>query len=74
MWLKRLFYKRLPNSCKDWRGLVNSGGQYRVRKRGTLEEDSSLRLKGIDMLHVNLSRLVGKKSCTILYTLFHNKY
>ena len=36
------------------RGSVNPGGQYRVGKRGTLEEDSSLGLKGIDILHINL--------------------
>ena len=55
MRLKRLFYKGLPNSSKDWRGLINLGGEHRVRKRGTLREDSSLGLKGINMLYINLS-------------------
>jgi len=44
----------LPNSGEDKRGPVNLGGWYRVRKRGTLEENSSLGLKGINMLHINL--------------------
>ena len=74
MRLKRLLYKRLPNSGKGKRGPNNLGGQYRVRKRGTLEEDSSLGLKGIDMSHINLSQLVSGRSCTIPYTLFRNRY
>ena len=55
MQLERLFCKGLPNSNKDWQGLVNSGREYRVRKRGTLGEDSSLGSKGIDMLYINLN-------------------
>ena len=74
MWPKRPFCKGLPNSGKDKWGFVNSEGQYWIRKRGTLGEDSSLGLKGIDILYVDLSRLVNRKSCTILCTLFHNGY
>ena len=36
--------------------------------------DSSLGLKGINILYINLGRLVSKKSCTIPYTLFRNRY
>jgi hypothetical protein len=53
------------------RGLT-CGLKYRFGKRGTLKEDSSLGLKGIDMSEVDLSRLLGGKSFTILCTLFHN--
>jgi len=72
--LKRLPCKGLSNKRKSGQGPINPGGQRRVRKRGTLEEDSSLGLKGIDMLDVNLGRLVSGRSCTIPYTLFRNKY
>jgi hypothetical protein len=64
----------LPNKGKSRQSLINLRGQYRVRKKGTLEEDSSLGLKGIDMLYINLGRLISGKSCTIPCTLFHNKY
>jgi hypothetical protein len=64
----------LLNKGKSRQSLVNSRGQYRVGKRGTLEEDSSLGLKGINILHINLGRLIGGKSCTIPCTLFCNKY
>ena len=74
MWLEGLLYKELPYSSKDKRGFIRLKGQYRVRKRGTLEEDSSLGLKGINILHINLSRLVGIKNYTIPYTLFYNRY
>ena len=74
MWPKRLLCKGLPNKSKSRRSPVDLGGQYRVRKRGTLEEDSSLGLKGIDMLYVNLGQLIGGKSCTIPCTLFRNGY
>jgi len=47
-------YKGLPDKGKNGRGSINLGGQYRVRKRGTLEKDSSLGLKGIDILYINL--------------------
>src|SRR6266702_1030452 len=47
---------------------------YRIKKKGTLGEDSSLGLKGINILHVNLSQLIGGKNCTIFCTLFCNKY
>jgi hypothetical protein len=71
---KRLFCKGLPNKGKSGRSLINPRGQYRVRKKGILEEDSSLGLKGINILYVDLGRLIGGKSCTIPCTLFHNKY
>ena len=71
---KRPLYKRLLNSGKGKQGPNNLGGQHRIGKRGTLEEDSSLGLKGINILHVNLGRLVSGKSYTIPYTLFRNKY
>ena len=74
MWLKGLPYKELPDKGKGRRGSINLGGQYRVRKRGTLEKDSSLGLKGINMLYIDLGQLVSGKSCTILYTLFRNRY
>ena len=74
MRLNRVPYKKLPNKGNNKRGLVNLEGQYGVRKRGTLKEDSSLGLKGINMLYINLGWLVSKKSYTIPYTLFRNKY
>src|SRR6266702_3750622 len=74
MWPERPFCKELPYSSKDKRGFIRLKGQYRVRKRGTLGEDSSLKLKGINILYINLNQLVSKKSYTIPYTLFHNKY
>jgi hypothetical protein len=72
--LKRPPYKELPNKGKSGRGSTNLKGQYRVRKRETLEKDSSLGLEGIDMLYINLGRLVGRRSYTIPYTLFCNRY
>jgi hypothetical protein len=74
MQLKRPFCKGLPNKGKSGRSLIDLRGQYGVRKRGILKEDSSLGLKGIDMLYINLGRLIGGKSCTIPCTLFCNKY
>ena len=71
---KRLLYKRLPNKGKSRWGSVNLRRQYKVGKRGILKKDSSLGLKGIDILYINLGWLISKKSCTILYTLFCNKY
>src|SRR6266699_7252237 len=71
---KRPLCKELPYSSKDKQGFIRLKGRYRVRKRGTLEEDSSLGLKGINILYINLSRLVSRKSCTIPYTLFCNRY
>src|SRR5438128_1658818 len=53
--LERPFCKELPHSSKDKRGFIKPKGQYRVRKRGTLKEDSSLGLKGIDILYINLN-------------------
>jgi predicted NUDIX family phosphoesterase len=71
---ERLFYKRLSNKGKSRQSLVDLRGQYRVKKRGTLKEDSSLGLKGINILYINLGRLISEKSCTIPCTLFCNKY
>jgi len=71
---KRPLYKELPDKGKNGQGSVNLKGQYRVRKRGTLKKDSSLGLKGINILYINLGRLVSRKSCTIPYTLFRNRY
>jgi hypothetical protein len=74
MWLKGPPYKGLPNKGKSKQGSINLGGQYKVGKRGTLEKDSSLGLKGINISHVNLGWLVSRRSCTIPYTLFRNRY
>ena len=74
MWLKRPLCKELPYSSKDKRGFIRLKGRYGVRKRGTLEEDSSLGLKGIDMLYIDLGRLISRKSYTIPCTLFCNGY
>src|SRR5277367_4929701 len=51
-------------------------GRYRGRvgKRATLKEDSSLGSKGIDMLDVDLSRLMGGKSLTSPCILSCNRY
>ena len=54
MWPEGPLYKELPHSSKDKQGFIRLKGQYRVGKRGTLEEDSSLGLKGINMSHINL--------------------
>ena len=74
MRIKRPPYKELPDKGKDRRGSINLGGQYKVRKRETLEKDSSLGLKGINILYINLGRLVSRKNYTIPYTLFRNRY
>ena len=74
MWPKRLLYKGLPNKSKSEQSSVDLRRQYRVKKRGTLKKDSSLRLKRIDILYINLGRLIGGKSCTIPCTLFRNGY
>ncbi len=74
MRLERPLYKRLPNSSKDKQGFIKLKRQYSVRKKGTLREDSSLGLKGINILYINLSQLISRKGYTILYTLFCNKY
>ena len=71
---ERPLCKGLPNKGKSGRGSVNPRGQYGVGKRGTLEEDSSLGLKGINISHINLDRLVSRRSYTIPYTLFYNRY
>jgi len=64
----------LPNRRKSRQGFINIGRQRKVGKRETLEEDSSLGLKGINILDINLGQLVSRKSYTIPYTLFRNKY
>jgi hypothetical protein len=74
MQLKRLFYKGLLNKGKSRQSLINLRGQYKVKKRGTLKENSSLGLKGINILYINLRQLISRKSCTIPCTLFCNKY
>jgi hypothetical protein len=71
---KKPFCKGLPNKGKSRQSLINPKEQYRVRKRGTLKENSSLGLKGINILYINLGRLISGKSCTIPCTLFYNKY
>jgi hypothetical protein len=50
---ERPLCKGLPNKGKSRQGSVDLG-QYKVGKRGTLKEDSSLELKGINILHINL--------------------
>jgi len=64
----------LLDKGKNGRGSINLGGQYGVGKKGTLEKDSSLGLKGINILYINLGWLVSGRSCTIPYTLFCNGY
>jgi hypothetical protein len=64
----------LFNKGKSRQSPINPRGQYRVRKRGTLKQDSSLGLKGINISHINLGQLISGKSCTIPCTLFRNKY
>ena len=71
---KRPLYKGLPNKGKSRQGSVNLRGQYRVKKKGTLKEDFSLGLKGINILYINLGRLISGKSYTISCTLFCNGY
>jgi len=71
---ERPLCKELPDKGKNGQGSVNLGGQYRVKKRGTLEKDFSLGLKGINILYINLGRLVSKRSYTIPYILFRNRY
>jgi len=71
---ERPLCKELLDKGKNGRGFVNLGEQYRVRKRETLKEDFSLGLKGINILYINLGWLVGRRSYTIPYTLFYNRY
>ena len=54
MWPERLLCKGLSNKSKSRQSPVNLGGQYRVKKKETLKEDSSLGLKGINILYINL--------------------
>ena len=71
---KRLFYKELFSKDKSRQSSVNSKAQYKIKKKRILKEDSSLGLKGINILYINLKQLISKKSCTIPYTLFYNNY
>jgi len=71
---ERPLCKELLDKGKNGQGFINLEGWHRAKKKGTLEKDSSLELKGINMLHINLSRLVSGRSCTIPYTLFRNRY
>ena len=76
MRLKRPPYKELPNKSKSGRGPINLEGQYRVRKRGTLE-DSSLGLKGINIYHmlIQVSQLVEEAILSlILYFVIDIKF
>ena len=72
--LKRPLCKGFFSKSKNRQSPVNLKGQYKVKKKGTLEEDSSLGLKGINILYISLEQLISKKSCTIPCTLFCNKY
>jgi len=71
---ERPLCKGLPDKGKNGQGSIDLGRQCEVRKKGTLEEDSSLGLKGINILYINLGRLISRRSCTIPYTLFCNRY
>ena len=51
---KRPLCKRLPSKGKSGQSPVNLKGQYKVKKKGTLKEDFSLGLKGINILYINL--------------------
>ena len=74
IWLKRPLCKGLLNKSKSKQSPVNLGRQYKVEKREILKEDSSLGLKGIDILYINLKWLIGEKSYTISCTLFCDGY
>jgi len=74
IWPERLLCKEFLDKGKNGQGSINLGGQYKVKKKGTLEEDSSLGLKGINILYINLGQLVSRRSYTIPYTLFRNRY
>ena len=71
---KKPLYKGLPNKSKSGQSPVTLKEQYKIKKRGTLKKDSSLGLKGINILYINLGQLISGKSYTIPYTLFCNKY
>ena len=62
------------NKGKNKQKYINLRGQYKVRKRGILKEDSSIGLKEINILYINLKELISKKSYAISYILFPNKY
>ena len=74
MWPKRLFYKGLPSKSKSGQSPINLKKHYKVKKRGILKKDFSLGLKGINILYINLGQLISRKSYTIPYTLFCNRY
>ena len=73
MWNQRALCQGLPAKGQ---GPSNLGSRYNRRgvvgKRGTLKEVSSLGSKKIDMLEVDLSRLLGGKSFTIPCILSRN--
>src|SRR5277367_2196388 len=79
MQVGRLYSKGLPFERKglepcDLRSRCRGRCKGRVRKRATLKEDSSLESKGIDILDVDLSWLIGRKSLTIPCILSCNRY
>ena len=74
MQLRRPLYKGLFNKSKSKQCPVNLREQYRVKKKENLKKHSSLKLKGIDILYINLGWLINEKSCTILHILFCNRY
>ena len=63
---------RLP--LTDCRTGLTGSGRGRFGKRIVLEQDSSLGLGESDMSDIDLSRLLGGKSCSVLCTLFKNGY
>ena len=64
----------MPSKGKSGQSPVNLKGQYKVGKRGTLKEDSSLELNRINILYINFKQLISRKSYTIPCTLFYNGY
>jgi hypothetical protein len=75
LWLGRAHGKGMPvrkeSRCKAYSGTKDK----EVRKKGTLRKDSVLGSRDeVDMLDVNLGRLVRGKSCSILCTIFRNKF
>ena len=64
----------MPSKGKSRQSPVDLKEQYRVKKEKTLKKNSSSKLKGINILYINLEQLISGKSCTIPYTLFYNGY
>src|SRR5271169_1781762 len=71
---KGLSFERKGLEPRDPRSGYRGRCKGRVGKRATLKEDSSLGSKGIDMLDVDLSWLIGGKSLTIPCILSCNRY